>query len=150
MTQPPSAIPSTIKHNNVEKGQVISRAAVRSFNASRVEGAVLGDERQPGPRHSQFGAVKFSRASCRAEFHFDACFFSRPSLVRAISIYHAAETQEPRSAMKRFSLAAMPLLSSSLSAASEVQNAAFDPPFITGTYSRTFNGSKEPALQAMP
>jgi hypothetical protein len=36
MTQPPSAIPATIKHNNVEKGQVISRAAVQSFNTSRI------------------------------------------------------------------------------------------------------------------
>lgn len=34
--------------------------------------AVLGDERQPGPRHSQSCSVKFLRAICCAEFRFDA------------------------------------------------------------------------------
>jgi hypothetical protein len=69
----------------------------------------------------------------------------RPSRVRAISIFHVATSPEPRSAIKSFSVSSIP--SSSSLSASQIRSAAFDPPFMSRIYTRSFDGSREKSLQ---
>ena len=72
----------------------------------------------------------------------------RPSRVRAISIFHVATSPEPRSAIKSFSVSSISSsMSSSSLSASQIRSAAFDPPFMSRTYTRSFDGSREKSLQ---
>jgi len=71
-----------------------------------------------------------------------------PARIRAISIFHVAESHEPRSAMRRFSLSAKPMPSSSSSA--DTGSGPFDPPFMSRIYSRAFDRSRESSLPATP